>query len=190
MIRVTPSPLKEHNFITPKSVKTASGPITPSTPEKMNAVRDKVLIEPHKTPEKKSKTAAFKSPDRPHFSDYFDENINNTKPNKKLKKTIKSLEGKAAHHLVVGSAKKDMELIRKRKLAPDEEGKIHLMDKKRVYKVHNSAQKSIRLIPESGPNIFTFTGPNLRECFEDYLRSDSSNFETHVVEKFTSSYPR
>ncbi len=129
----------------------------------------------------------LKTPDGPHYPKYFEQDSNH-----KLRKTLKSLPGKTRHHMVIGSAQKDMARIRSEKIQPDEEGNLYVKSKStgqlRQYRLHpyNSQKqnpKENRLIPVQGHNILEFSGEGVHRCYQKFLASGLVEFEKYLAQE-------
>ena len=156
-------------------------------PELLPEFIDKENVDPQPQPS----DYILRTPDRAHFPRYFDQT-----PNYALRKTLKSLSGKAKHSMVIGSAKKDMQRIRVKKVEPDEEGNVFIESKStgkvRQYTLHRfnpMKRESLenRLIPVAGPNILPVSGKVVLEIYNSFLNSESQSFEQFLAEKIAPS---
>jgi hypothetical protein len=170
---------------TPKSSEVVELPKTPETRK-----RKEVTSSEPKTPEQIFSSPKVATPDGPHDPNFFD-----GPENKKLRKTVKSLERKQFHCFLLGSAKKekqerrhkDVSHILMKNLEPDENGEYQVNGRK--YKEHAPPSSSKKLIPVEGRNILRLTGAEAKLRLEEYQQSGAPSFEEYLLSVYPSSQP-
>lgn len=92
-----------------------------------------------------------------------------------LRRELKKMQKKPLQSVLLGSAEKDMEKIRRKRKKPDMHGNVYVTptkssQKKRRYKIHSrlGPDGKNRVFPTEGPNVVTMTGNEYCAAVREY----------------------